>query len=199
MSLVFHDESRSKPPGVVIEGHAIVSADGNISEADGSMPKALMNEADWALFQSALDRAAIVVLGRLGHQAHSNPGRRRLVLTGSVVGLVADPADPLAWCWNPATLAFADVLERLEIAAGTIAITGGTRVFDHFLGIGYDRFVLSTATNVLIEDGRPCFTSDRPEAVLARHGLVSDGGRTIDAAAGVTCALWTRHHAAGTD
>ncbi|QCK87383.1 hypothetical protein E8L99_17285 [Phreatobacter aquaticus] len=198
MSLVFHDESRSRPPGVEIEGHAIVSADGNISEADGTMPKALMNEADWALFQSALDRAAIVVLGRLGHQAHPNPGRRRLVLTGSVVGLVADPADPLAWCWNPATLAFEDVLERLEIAAGTVAVTGGTRVFDHFLGIGYDRFALSTATKVLIPDGRPCFTSDRPEPVLERHGLVSEGGRLIDAVNDVTAALWTRRHAAGT-
>jgi hypothetical protein len=189
---VVQETSSVRPEGVEVEGHAIVSADGNISAADGSMPTGIVNDADWRLFQAALDRAAIVVLGRLGHQRHPNPGRRRLVLTGSVVGLVADPADSLAWCWNPATLGFEDVLERLEIREGVVAVTGGTRVFDHFLAVGYDRFALSTALDVQIPDGRPCFSTDRPDAVLARHGLVPDGGRMIDEAARVSLALWSR-------
>ncbi|MFX7748073.1 hypothetical protein ABTK03_22080, partial [Acinetobacter baumannii] len=70
------------------------------------MPQRLMNDADWRLFQAALDRAELVVLGRVGHQRHPNPGRRRLVLTRSVTGLVVDPADRCAHFWNPEHVTF---------------------------------------------------------------------------------------------
>ena len=66
---------------VIVEGHAIVSVDGMIAAADGSMPPALRNEADWRIFQAALDAAVLVVLGRLGHERNPNPGRKRLVLS----------------------------------------------------------------------------------------------------------------------
>ena len=86
---------------ISFEGHAIVSVDGMIAAADGSMPPELRSDADWRLFQAALDRAALVVLGRVGHAKHPNPGRRRLVMTRSVGRLARDPDDPLATLWNP--------------------------------------------------------------------------------------------------
>src|SRR5690606_35238256 len=81
---------------ILVEGHAIVSSDGMIAAADGSMPPQLRNDTDWRIFQSALDQAALVVLGRIGHARHPNPGRRRLVLTHSVAELEADPQDGLS-------------------------------------------------------------------------------------------------------
>ncbi len=180
------------PATIDIEGHAIVSADGMIAEADGSMPQRLMNDADWRLFQAALDRAELVVLGRVGHQRHPNPGRRRLVLTRSVTGLVVDPADRCAHFWNPEHVTFNHVVDLLGMTGGTVAVTGGTGVFDHFLGIGYARFVLSTARPVAIPQGRPCFGSGTPAMVLGRHGLRVSAETLIDPQANVTMAIWQR-------
>lgn len=179
-------------PSVVIEGHAIVSADGMIAGPDRAMPPGLMNPADWRLFQADLDRAALVVLGRFGHERHPNPGRRRLVLTRGVTGLERDAGDPLAWRWNPDGLGLEAVLAELGIATGTVAVTGGQAVFDLFLAIGYDRFVLSVAPNLAIPRGLPCFTGGRPEMVLAAAGLVPGRTDLIDRAAGVTRTIWHR-------
>src|SRR6478735_6075206 len=107
---------------ILVEGHAIVSDDGMIAAADGSMPPELRNDADWRLFQAALDRAALVVLGRIGHIRHPNPGRRRLVLTHSVADLQPDPVDGRSSYWNPAGLAIEDVMARLGIHEGTVAV-----------------------------------------------------------------------------
>lgn len=181
---------RAAPP-LSIEGHAIVSSDGMISDAAGDMPQALRNEADWQLFQAALDRARLVVLGRLGHTRHPNPGRRRLVVTGSITGLRSDPHDPLTTFWNPADTNFDEVLDRLGIAGGTIAITGGTRVFDLFAS-RFDLFYLATATRVTIPGGRPCFTARTPGEALRRAGLSADPPQDLDAGAGVTLTLWRR-------
>ncbi|WP_439574969.1 dihydrofolate reductase [Phreatobacter sp.] len=179
-------------PSIAIEGHAIVSADGMIAGPDGIMPAGLMNDADWRLFQAALDRAALVVLGRAGHERHANPGRRRLVLTRGVTRLEADAGDPLAMRWNPDGLGFDAVLSELGIRSGTVAITGGTAVFDLFLTLGYDRFVLSTASRVSLTGGRPCFSSGHPEAVLARSGLRPGPVNLIDPQAGVARTVWSR-------
>lgn len=179
-------------PSIVIEGHAIVSADGMIAGPDGTMPRPLMNAADWRLFQADLDRAALVVLGRLGHERHPNPGRRRLVLTRGVMGLEVDTGDPLALRWNPDGLGLEAVLAGLGIATGTVAVTGGTAVFDHFLAIGYDRFVLSTASRLTLPGGRPCFSGGRPGAMLERAGLRPGPGSLIDPQAGVTRTVWSR-------
>lgn len=185
-------EGRVVPPSVVIEGHAIVSADGMIAGSDGVMPPGLMNPADWRLFQADLDRAALVVLGRLGHERHPNPGRRRLVLTRGVTGLERDAGDPLARRWNPDGLGLEAVLAGLGIATGIVAVTGGQAVFDHFLAIGYDRFVLSVAQSLAIPGGLPCFSGGRPETVLAAAGLVPGRTDLIDPAAGVTRTIWHR-------
>lgn len=174
---------------VIVEGHAIVSVDGMIAAADGSMPPPLRNDADWRIFQAALDAAALVVLGRLGHIRHPNPGRRRLVLTRSVADLQADPADPLTTLWNPAGIDIAAVLERLGIAEGGIAITGGTGTFDLFVPF-YDRFVLSEVRDLTLEGGIPCFTAGHPRFVLPGAGLQARDMEVIDR--GVVQTQWVR-------
>lgn len=176
-------------PAITYEGHAIVSADGRIADAAGEMPPGLRNDADWQSFQAALDRAALVVLGRVGHARHPNPGRRRLVLTRSVRGLAADPGDPRASFWNPAGLPIADVLAQLEISSGVIAVTGGTGTFDLFVPL-YDRFVLAEVDGLLLPDGIPCFSAGVPGAILAAHGLVRQSEQAIDP--GVRQSIWQR-------
>ena len=178
-------------PGFRVEGHAIVSADGMIADAAGAMPAQLHNDADWRAFQAALDAAAVVVLGRRGHQRHPNPGRRRLVLTGAVAGLAPDPAQELALLWNPAGAPLAAALAALGVGGGTIAVTGGTRVFGLFLPC-YDSFALSECHRVVLPGGTPCFAAGHPRQVLAASGLAPDANATIDAAAGVTTTLWRR-------
>lgn len=174
---------------VIVEGHAIVSVDGMIAAADGSMPPALRNEADWRIFQAALDVAALVVLGRLGHTRHPNPGRKRLVLTRSVDTLEADPDDPLTTYWNPSGMEIAVALERLGIAEGTIAVTGGTGTFDHFIPF-YDQFVLSEVRDLTLDNGIPCFTKGHPRFVLPGAGLAARDMELIDR--GVVQTQWVR-------
>lgn len=178
--------ARDIPAGIRFAGHAIVSADGMIADAQGAMPEALRNDADWRVFQAALDRAALVVLGRLGHERHANPGRRRLVLTRSVAAPLPDARDPLALLWNPAATSLQQVLETLEIAQGTIAVTG---VFAPFLGL-YHRFDLTEAHGFVLPGGTPCFRAGHPRTVLAADGLVPGEGTLIDR--GVTTTAWRR-------
>lgn len=176
-------------PALCFEGHAIVSADGMIAAADGSMPPALRSDADWRSFQAALDRSALVVLGRKGHERHPNPGRRRLVLTGSVATLAADPVDRLATLWNPAGIEFEQVLERIGIVEGVIAITGGRATFDLFLP-HYSSFVLSEVAGLLLPAGVPCFSAGAPAEALAASGLAAAPATEIDP--GVTQTVWAR-------
>jgi hypothetical protein len=174
---------------IVVEGHAIVSEDGMIADAHGTMPDALKVDADWRFFQAALDRAALVVLGRKGHANHPNPGRRRLVLTRSVPRLEADPADQLAMFWNPEGAEIAVVLRELGVTAGTIAITGGTGTFDLFEPY-YDRFVLSEARRLSLPDGIPCFSKGHPRFVLPGASL---SARDMDMIApGVVQTTWVK-------
>lgn len=174
---------------VIVEGHAIVSVDGMIAAADGSMPPALRNEADWRIFQAALDVAALVVLGRLGHTRHPNPGRKRLVLTRSVADLQADPDDALTTLWNPSGMEIDAVLERLDIADGVIAVTGGTGTFDLFVPY-FDRFVLSEVRGLTLEGGIPCFSKGHPRFVLPGAGLEARDMEVIDR--GVVQTQWVR-------
>lgn len=155
---------------VEIIGHAIVSVDGKIADRAGRMPPALHSESDWTRFQTALDGAELVVLGRLGHELHPNPGRRRLVLTSRVSRLEADTADKRAMLWNPAGMAFEAVLERFGIGHGVVAVTGGQRVFDFFLS-RFSRFDLVERTDLTIPGGLPCFSSGPPGEVLKAVGL----------------------------
>jgi hypothetical protein len=179
------------PAALRFVGHAIVSADGMISLADGTMPPTLHNEADWRRFQAALDAAVLVVLGRLGHRVHASRGRPRLVLTSLVEALAADPEDPHAHLYNPAGMGLAEALERLGVAQGTLAVTGGTRVFDAFLPL-YDAFDLVEVNGLTLPGGRPCFAEGHPRAVLATAGLRPARFDLIDPAAGVSLTQWER-------
>ena len=179
------------PAGVVIVGHAIVSADGMISAADGTMPASLRNDADWRRFQAALDESVLVVLGREGHRRHGNSGRRRLVFTGAVAAIAPDPEDASATLYNPAGATLADLFAHLGIAQGTVAVTGGTRVFDAFLPL-YDRFELAEANTAALPGGRPCFPEGHPRTVLAAAGFQPRRFELLDAGQGVTLTHWMR-------
>jgi hypothetical protein len=152
------------------------------------MPADLRNDEDWTRFQAALDRASLVVLGRLGHEAHPNPGRRRLVVTSRVEAL--DDVGENVLLWNPAGLALDDVLARLGIGDGTIAVTGGQAVFDLFLP-RFTQFDLVTVDAALIPDGVPCFSGGWPDEVLPRAGLRVTERQLLDP--GVRLEVWRRN------
>ncbi len=180
--------------GVFISGHAIVSADDRIGERNGDMPQGLRIEADWRRFQDELDRAALVVVGRIGHQAFPNVrNRRRLVLSGSATGL-EQRAD--AWWWNPAQASWPQVASTLLQEGGCVAVTGGRLVFDLFLTIGFDAFHLARATRCAIPDGAPIFSAcseGRSAAdVLRASGLREPETIMLDAAQGATLQVWSR-------
>ena len=173
------------------EGHAIVSADGTISDSAGDMPPWMSNDADSRHFQAALGASAVVVLGRLGHRRHPNTGRLRLVFTSAVADLAADPEDARAVLFNPAGATLADALLLLAVQQGIVAVTGGTRVFDAFLPL-YDAFDLAEIHGEVLPDGRPCFSAGHPRPILAAAGLCPTSFRLIDPAAGVSLTRWVR-------
>lgn len=180
-----------------VHGHAIVSADDRIAGPDGLTPAALRNAADWRRFQAALDRAAVTVLGRLGHEANPNlRGRNRVVLSSSARGIERRAE---AWWWNPAAVPLAEALGRAAPAGGIVAVPGGRRVFDLFLDLGFDAFHLARAARVCIPGGIPVFSAvagGRPaEAVLADHGLVAGVAQGLDRQADVSLVVWRRRQA----
>ncbi len=174
-------------------GHAIVSANECIADADGRMPAALRNAADWARFQSALDRAAVVVLGRLSHELTPNPkGRTRLVMT--LRGPALERRAGAIW-WNPQRTPLAAALAEAG-AGGVAAIVGGRAVFDHFLSVGFDEFHLARAGRLEIAGGVPLFSgiaAGRNVAdVLSDAGLVSGPDERLDPANDVSLTVWRR-------
>ena len=168
------------------EGHAIVSADGMIANgADEHAARCFRNDADWHQFQAALDRAALVVLGRKGHDRHPNPGRRRLVLTRETDGLEADGAERLV-------LESGDDADRRRPRGardrdGIVAITGGTGTFDLFAPL-VTAFDLSEVHGLVLPDGMPCFSEGHPRVVLAALGLAPGSPEPLGG--GVTLTRW---------
>jgi dihydrofolate reductase len=151
-----------------IEGHAIICDRDCISDKAGTMPAFLRHEADWAYFQGHLDRAAIVITGRLGHEAHPNkPGRKRLVFTSTAADGFCQQGD--VSFVDPQRVALGDAFSRIAPAGGMIAVTGGTAVFDWFANHGgFDAFHLVRAEGHAIEKGRPLFSSMK---LLAEEAL----------------------------
>jgi hypothetical protein len=177
-----------------IEGHAIVSGDARIADANGVTPPSLHNDVDWKRFQRALDEAVVTVLGRRGHEAHPNPKRRnRLVLSSSARGVERRPD---AWWWNPDDIPLAGALGQAAPAGGIVAVPGGQTVFDFFLAAGFDAFHLACKASVRIPDGVTLFSAiakgATAEALLTDHGLVAGPPETLDAKAGVTLTTWRR-------
>src|SRR4249920_458681 len=103
-----------------IRGYAIVSADDRIAGPDGRMPPELYSDADWALFQAALDRSVVTVLGRLGHQQNPNAlGRNRLVLSSTAHGV--ERRDGATW-WNPQSARVEEALSAAAPGGGEVAV-----------------------------------------------------------------------------
>lgn len=180
--------------GYRIEGHAIVSADDRIAGADGNTPPELSNEADWLRFQSALDEAAVVVLGRLSHEANPNTRRRnRLVVSSSSAG-IEQRSD--AWWWNPDKVPVADALGIAAPGGGAAAVPGGRLIFDLFRTFGFDTFHLARCAGVRLPDGVPLFSAVgaglTAAAVLSADGLLEGPVEMLDPAAGVSLVVWRR-------
>ncbi|MGD0562397.1 MAG: hypothetical protein ABSA66_04850 [Roseiarcus sp.] len=182
------------PPIIKIHGYAILSRDDRIAGPDGRTPPSLRNEADWDIFQRELDRADLVALGRLGHEANPNVrGRRRLVLSRSSSGLERRGDE---YWWNPAKTSWRDASAALLPGGGRVAVPGGRDVFDLFLGVGYEAFHLTRAHRVSLGGGRAAFAAcDRgfsAQTLLTRAGLRPGAAETIDAAADVSLTVWRR-------
>jgi dihydrofolate reductase len=181
--------------GLVLEGYAIVSADGMLADAAGIMPDSLKFEADRRFFEDGLDRVDVVVHGR--HSDERQPRshlRRRLILTRQIPALAADPSNEKALLWNPAGASFEAALARLGTPLGRAAIIGGTDVFGMFLD-RYDIFHLTQASGVRLPGGRPVFPgvpAQTPEEVLAKHGLRRGRRRVLDPAKGLVVISWQR-------
>ena len=169
-----------------IEGHAIVCRLARIADAAGRMPGALRHDADFALFQAALDAADVTLLGRRTHEAAPNlRRRRRLVLTSrpeehandECVSFL-DPArtDLRAWLID----AFGD--------RARVAVVGGTAAFDAVAGqLGYDAFSLTIAHRAALPGGPPvfadCFDLPTLKAKLGSLELRAHDRRLLDPAA----------------
>jgi dihydrofolate reductase len=184
-----------QPKSVRIEGYAIVSADGMLADASGVMPPSLKFDADQRFFESALDRATLIVHGRNSYEdQRSSPQRLRIILTRSVRNLARDADNPNATLWNPSGATFDEALALAGTTEGTIAIIGGTEAFTMFLP-RYDAFWLSQATHVRCPRGVSVFhgvPAETPQAILARHGLHADTTQLLDVAADVTLTPWRR-------
>jgi hypothetical protein len=178
-----------------IEGHAIASEDGMIAAADGLMPNSLIFPSDKKLYEQALDRATVIVNGRLSYEGQTNsPRRRRLVPTRRVAGLAPDPDNPNARLWNPEGASLEDACRALGVDSGVIAVVGGSFVFSLILKLGYEAFHLSHAPGVRLPGGVPVFleqSAERsPEDVLVAAGLKAGPVQRLDD--GVTMVEWTR-------
>lgn len=178
-----------------VHGYAIVSGDGMIADASGKMPAELMNDADWAYFQSELDRSHLVLVGRRSHEAAPSTGRRRRVVMSTSVASLEERE--FAWWWNPATIPLSDVLSRLLPSGGRVAVPGGQAVFDLLSNLNaFDAFHLSSAASVRLPGGWPAFSAQAAgltlEEVFRKQGLRLSSTRTIDPQGPVILQVWRR-------
>jgi hypothetical protein len=175
-----------------VHGYAIVSEDDRIADASGAMPAALRNDADWAYFQAGLDRADLVALGRISHQATPNSrGRRRLVLSRSARGLERRGD---AWWWDPEAISWSEVAANLVPNGGRVGVPGGQAAFDIFLKLGFAAFHLSRVEGLALPGGRGLFKSCEAGVpaprVLHDAGLRAGETISIDSLARVTLTIW---------
>lgn len=177
-----------------VEGCVIVSADGMLADAHGDMPASLKFEGDQRWFQSALDRADIIVHGRNSFEDQPNSAeRKRIILSHSVAALAPDPDNPKATLWNPQGASFEEACARAGVTSGVVAVIGGPVVFKMFLD-RYDRFWLSVASQLYLHDGKSAFgkAGELPQQSLAAHGLVLAQTRPLDPEHGVSLTEWRR-------
>lgn len=178
-----------------VEGFAIISGDGMIADSIGTMPSALVIEADQLFLSDSLDRASLIVHGRNSHEKQPrSQQRRRLIATRRIETIAPTPDYPHALLWNPDGLPLEKAAELLGIRQGTAAILGGTEVFGLFLH-RYDVFHLSRLAGLRLPFGRAVFPQvpqRSPEAVLASSGLALGPERDLDVPRGVRLSTWYR-------
>ncbi len=146
------------------------------------MPEGLKNPADWAYFQTHLDTAAIVITGRLGHEAHPNkPGRQRLVFTRSAGKGGFRREDDVAFL-DPDEHDLIKAFHTIAPRGGIVAVTGGTGIFDWFAERRlFYAFHLARARGFRIAKGRPLFSATaQAEDHLATIGLTLREQRMLD-------------------
>jgi dihydrofolate reductase len=177
---------------VRIEGYAIVSVDGMIADKDGRMTETLIVEADQRFYEESLSRAALIVHGRNSAEPGSQATRRRrAIVTSRIEALQRAATDTDIWLWNPRGLPFAELLRRLRLDDGIVAVVGGTQVFDLFLAVGYDGFYLTRSARGSLPGGRPVFAAvpaRTPEQILTEAGLTLVEERELEP--GVILAVW---------
>jgi hypothetical protein len=181
-----------------LEGYVIVSGDGMLADASGTMPDTLKFEADYRFFAAALDKVDLVVHGRRSFEDQPNsPRRRRVIVTSKVAALGDDPDNAKATLWNPAGASFEAACAHAGVTEGTAAIIGGPGVFAMFFG-RYDTFWLSQAPRVRVPGGHGAFPGvpeRSPEDILRASGLHPAETRVLDAAADVRVTAWRRNAA----
>jgi dihydrofolate reductase len=174
----------------LIDGFAVVSADGMIADAKGTRPAAFKSVA--AHYHDAFAHADVIVHGRHSHEG-GHGDRHRILVTHRTEAIAPDIAREKTYLWNPAWAPFDAAWRTLAVPNGSLAVAGGTSVFGLFLAIGYDRFQLFQAPQIRLPGGRPLFPQVPTlsvEDVLARHGLRPGPRRQL--AHGVTHVTWER-------
>lgn len=176
-----------------VEGFAVISEDGMLTNAAGVMPQSLKFEADQRFFEQGLDAVDVVVHGRHSHEHQQNSSlRSRLVVTSRVASLAVDPADEKVLYWNPTGATFEQAMMKLGKPDGSVGVIGGTGVFGLFLD-RYSVFHLTRVTDVRFPDGRPVFPgvpAKTPEEVLSCHGLTLDRRSVLDPSKGLVLFSW---------
>jgi dihydrofolate reductase len=179
-----------------IEGYAIVSSDGMITDASGVQPPVLKIKADQEFFLAGLARADALAHGRNSFEGLSPQAyRHRLLLTRKIADLVPNPQDTRVLQWNPRHSSLDEAWRKLGLSGGTLAVIGGTDVFGHFLELGYDAFYLTHVAKARLPGGRPLFPGvpiRTPEDLLASQGLKGSLPRALDGASGAALITW-RH------
>ena len=175
-------------------GHAIVSADDCIADAAGRIPEALHNEKDWALFQAALDRSALTLIGRTSHEMVPNQQRRRRLIVSSAADGLERRVD--GFWMNPAIVPLEDALKELLPDGGEVAVVGGQGVFDLVGAARFAAFHLARARRLRLPGGRGLFRDCErgvPAAsILLDGGLVAEAEVIIDSDADVSMTVWSR-------
>lgn len=182
-------------PRLVVEGCVIVSADGNLADARGQMPSALIFPGDQRFFADRLDDADLIVHGRNSYEDQpQSPLRRRLVLTRRIGALEREPANERAFLWNPAGASFDEACAFAGVTSGSVVVIGGPDIFSMFLD-RYDRFWLSVAPRVHLPNGKPAFSGypgRPPQDILTLHGLTAGETHLLDADEDVTVTEYRR-------
>jgi hypothetical protein len=178
-----------------IHGYAIVSDDHRLASASRERPPEFRSPAWREHFQAARDEAAVTVISQPFYMARANPtGRIHLVASNAVEGIEQRDG---AWWWNSRAIPVEAALRRAAPVGGIAVIVGGRRVFDMFLGLGFDEFHLGRAKGVRLPNGYSVFSTVRlglsPEDIMARQAMTAGPAEEIDPERGVSLTVWRRN------